>query len=77
MVTNLMMSTKIATLGHLKIKVFWIKGCDIITFVCNATTKILSCGSIYIADVYYIANYIPKFGNYTFSMGEVIICPIL
>ena len=34
-----MMSAKLATLGLLKIKVFWNKGYDVITFVCDVPTK--------------------------------------
>ena len=42
MVTILMMSAKMATLGLLKIKVFWNQGYDIIIYVCDITCKILS-----------------------------------
>ena len=51
MVTILMMSSKIAILGLLKIKVFWKKGYDIILYVHNVTNKILSFDSNYIVDV--------------------------
>ena len=40
MVTILMMSAKMDTLGLLRIKVFWNKGYDIITFVFDVTNKI-------------------------------------
>ena len=40
MVTILMMSAKIATLGLLKIKVFWKKGYDVIISVYNVTNEI-------------------------------------
>ena len=51
MVTILMMSSKIAILGLLKIKLFWKKGYDIILYVHNVTNKILSFDSNYIVDV--------------------------
>ena len=73
MVEFLMMSAKLATLGLLKIKVFWNKGYDVITSVCDVTNKILSRDSNYILDV---AMW-PKFGNLSISMGEVIITSIL
>ena len=73
MVTILMMSAKMATLGLLKIKVFWNKGYDVITPVCDVTNKILSHDSNYIVDVVMW----PKFGNSTISMREVIITSIL
>ena len=73
MVTILMMSAKLATLGLLKIKVFWNKGYDVIIYVYDVTNKILS------RDLIYIVNVIkwPKFGNSSTSMREVIITPIL
>ena len=49
MIATLMMSTKLATLGLLKIKVFQNKGHDVITFVHNMN-KILSRDSNYISD---------------------------
>ena len=73
MVEFLMMSAKLATLGLLKIKVFWNKGYDVITSVCDVTNKILSRDSNYILDV---AMWL-KFGNLSISMGEVIITSIL
>ena len=45
------MSAKMASLGHLKIKVFWNKGYDVIIFVHNVTNKILSRDSHCIVDV--------------------------
>ena len=42
MVTILMMSAKMATLGLLKIKVFWNKGYDVIISVNDVTNKTLS-----------------------------------
>ena len=46
MVAILMMSVKIATLGLLKIKVFWKKDYDVIISVYEVTNKILSRDSI-------------------------------
>ena len=44
-------STKLVTLGVLEIKVFWNTGYDVIISICDATNKLLSCDSNYIADV--------------------------
>ena len=68
-----MMSTKLATLGFLKIKVFWNKGDDVMISVHDVTNKILSRNSSYIVDVVMW----PKFGNSRISMNEVIITSIL
>ena len=68
-----MMSAKLATLGLLKIKVFWNKGYDVITFVCDVTNKILSRDLNYIVDVLMR----PKFVNSRISMRQVIITSIL
>ena len=65
MVTILMMSTKMTTLGLLKIKVFLNKGYDVIISV--------SDGSSYIVKVVMWT----KFGNSDTSMREVIITSIL
>ena len=73
MVTILMMSAKMTTLGLLKIKVFWNKGYDVIISVHDVTNKILSRDSNYIVDVVMW----PKFGNSSISMKEVIITSIL
>ena len=73
MVTILMMSAKMATLGLLKIKVFWNKGYDVIISVHDVTNKILSRDSNYIVDVVMW----PKFGNSSISVREVIITSIL
>ena len=73
MVTILMMSAKMATLGLLKIKVFWNKGYDVIISVHDVTNKILSRDSNYIIDVVMW----PKFGNCNISMRKVIITSIL
>ena len=62
-----------ATLGLLKMKVFWNKGYDGIISMSDVANKILSRGSNYIADVVMW----PKFGNFSFSVREVIITSIL
>ena len=51
MVTILMISAKMATQGLCKIKVFWKKGYDVVIFVNDVTSKILSCNSNYIVGV--------------------------
>ena len=50
MVTILMISAKMVTLGLLKIKVFENKGYDVITSVHDFTNKILLRDSNYIVD---------------------------
>ena len=73
MVTILFMSTKMAILDLLKIKVSWNKGHDVINFVNDVTNKNLSRDSSYIVHVVMW----PKFGNFSISMKEVIITSIL
>ena len=51
MVTIFMISAKMATLGLLKIKIFWNESYDVIIYVHDATNKILSCDANYIVDV--------------------------
>ena len=68
-----MMPAKLATLGLLKITVFWNEGYDVIIYVHDVTNKILSRDSNYIVDVVMW----PKFGNSSISMREVIIISIL
>ena len=51
MVTILMMSTKLATPGLLKIKTFQNKGCDVTIPDYHFTNKILSRDSHYIVDL--------------------------
>ena len=51
MVTISMISAKMATLGPLKIKTFWNEGYDVITYVHDATNKILPCDANYTVDV--------------------------
>ena len=72
MVTILMMSAKIPTLALLKIKVFWNKGYDLISYVHDVTNQILSCDSNCIVDLVMW----PKFGNFSICMSEVIITSI-
>ena len=73
MVTILMMSAKMATLGLLKKKLFSNNGYDVITFVHDVTNKVLSRDSNYIIDVVIR----PKFGNCSISMRKVIKTSIL
>ena len=73
MITILMMSAKMATLGLLKIKVFWNKGYDVIIYACDVTNDISSPDSNYIIIVFMW----PKSGNSSISMKEVIITSIL
>ena len=69
-----MMSAKMATPGLLKIKVFWKEGYEVIIFVHEITSKILSRDSDYIVDVIMW----PKFGSFSrTSMREVVIITIL
>ena len=63
-----LMSPKLATLGLLKIKVFWNKGYDAIISAHDVTNIILSRKSNYIVDVVMWS----KFGNSSSSMREVI-----
>ena len=56
MVTILMMSAKLATLGLLKIKVFLNKECshnydDVIIYAHDVTSKVLTRDSNYVVDV--------------------------
>ena len=73
MVTILMMSPKMATLGLLKIKVFQNKGYDVIMVIHDVTSKILSHKSSHIVDVVMWS----KFGNSSISIREDIITLIL
>ena len=72
MVMILMMSVKLATLGYLKMRVFWSEGYDVIISVNDVTNKILSRDSNYIVDMFMWL----KFGNFSISMREVIITSI-
>ena len=73
MVAILMISGKLATLGLLKVKIFWSKGYDVIISVHDCTSKTLSCDSNYVVDVVIW----PEFGNSNISIREVIISSIL
>ena len=72
MVTILMISAKKATLGLLKIKLFWNKDNDVTIFVHDVTFKILLGDLNYIVDVFMW----PTFGNSNISMKEVTIISI-
>ena len=73
MVAILMMSAKLATLGLLKLKVFWNKTYDVNISVLHVTNVILSRESSYIVDVVMR----PKFDNSNVSIRETIITWIL
>ena len=68
-----MKSAKMATLGLIKIKLFWNQVYDVIISVHDVTVKILSRDSNYIVDVVMW----PKFDNSSISMREVILTSIL
>ena len=68
MVAILMIWSKLATLGLLKIKVFWSKGYDVIISVRDATSETLSADSNYIVDVVMLL----KFGSSRISSRETI-----
>ena len=72
-VTILTMSAKMATLGLIKVMVFWNKGYGVITSVCDVINKILSGNSNYTLDVVMW----PKFGDCSTSMREVVMTSIL
>ena len=69
MVTILMISAKMATLGLFKIKLFWNKRYDVIFSVHDVTKNFFLRESNYIIDVVMR----PKFGNSSIFMIEVII----
>ena len=73
MVGILIMSAKLTTVGLLKIKTFWYKGCDVIISVHDATKKALS------RDSNHIVNMVmwPKFGKSSITVREVVITLIL
>ena len=73
MVAILMMSALMAAPGLLKIKVFWSKGYDVMSYVHDVTRQILSPDSNYIVDVVMW----PKFGNFSIYIREVIITSML
>ena len=72
MIAIFMMSAKLTTVDLLKIKVFWNKRHDLVIFVHDVTSKILSRNSHYIVCVFMWA----KFGNSRISIREVIIISI-
>ena len=69
----LMISAKMATLGLLKIKVFWSEVYDLTISVYDVIKKILSRDSNYIVDIFMWL----KFGNFSMSIREVIITSTL
>ena len=73
MVAILMMSALMAAPGLLKIKVFWSKGYDVMSYVNDVTNQILSPDSNCIVDVVMW----PKFGNFSIYIREVIITSML
>ena len=72
MANFLMMSEKIATLGLLKIKVFWNEGYWVIILVYDVIVKILSTELNYVVDLVMWS----RSGNSGISMREVIITSI-
>ena len=66
MVAILMMSAKLATLGFLKVKIFWSKIYDVIISAHGVTKKHFWCYSNYTLDVVMWT----KFGNSSISMRE-------
>ena len=67
MVTSLMMSAKMATLGLLKVKVFEDNGYDVIIFIYAVTNKFLS----YDLNIVDVVMWL-KFGNCSISIREVL-----
>ena len=72
-VTILMMSAKMTTLGLLKIKFIWNKDYEAIISLYDVINKNLSCDSNFIVGVVIW----PKFGNSSTSMREVTITSML
>ena len=68
MVKNLMISSKMATQGLLKIKVFWNKSYNVTIYTHDVTNKILSRYASCIIDVVIWL----KFGKSSISIREVI-----
>ena len=68
-----MMSAKIATLGLLKVEVFWKKDYDAIIYVYDVINQILPRESNYIVD----AVMWLKIGNSSAYMKDVIITSVL
>ena len=73
MVTILMISAKMASLGLLKIRVSWNKGYDVIISAHDVTNNFLSYDSNYIID----GVMWPTFGNCIISTRIFIITSIL
>ena len=79
MVSVLMISAKLATLGLLKIKVFWNKGYGVTISAHDIKNKILSRDSNYIVGVvmWPHSHVTTKFGSLSISMKEVVVTSIL
>ena len=73
MVAILMLPVKLATLGHLKMKIFWDKSCNVIIFAHGVTKKNLFGQSNFTIAM----DMWPKFDNSGSSMREVIMPSIL
>ena len=73
MVTILMISATVATLGFLKIKIIWNNGYDVMVSVYDATDKILTRDSNYFVNLFKWLI----IGNPSISMIKVIITSIL
>ena len=73
MVTILMMSIKIATIGLLNVKAFWNKTYDVIISVYDVTNEILSRDLNYIVDMIMLT----AFGNSSIPVRRVIITSVL
>ena len=73
MVTILMISATMATLGFLKIKIIWNNGYDVIVSVYDVNDKILTRDSNYFVNLVKCLT----FGNPSISMIKVIITSIL
>ena len=73
MVSILIMSAKMATLGLLNIRLFWNKDYDVIIYVHDVINQILSRDSNYIVEVVLW----PKFCNCSIYMRQIIITSIL
>ena len=87
------MSAKMATVGLLKIKVFWSKGYDVIIFVHNVKNQGVwhviqiffwsTLGNVYLCQfslhesLYCRCGYVKHFGNSSISMRQVIITSVL
>ena len=74
MVSILMMSAKLATLGLFKVKILWSKGYDVIISVHDVTNKILLRESNYFVDV---VKWPKVSHSSSISMRDIVITSIL